>query len=72
VGVSRRHPAAHQAAGLAARDFSVSQFGGKPDGMTDATTAFQQAIARCHAEGGGRVSSRRVCFSPARFGSCPV
>jgi polygalacturonase len=38
-----------------ARDFDVTAFGAKPDGVTDATTAFRDAIARCQSAGGGRV-----------------
>jgi len=37
------------------RDFAITEFGAKPDGATDATSAFAQAIARCQAAGGGRV-----------------
>lgn len=38
-----------------ARDFPVQQYGAVGDGMTDCTRAFAQAIAACHAAGGGRV-----------------
>jgi polygalacturonase len=37
------------------RDFLVTQFGGVGDGQKDSTEAFQQAIAKCVAAGGGRV-----------------
>src|SRR6185436_10524386 len=38
-----------------ARDFPVTDFGAKADGTTDCTDAIRQAIAACHAAGGGRV-----------------
>jgi unsaturated rhamnogalacturonyl hydrolase len=38
-----------------ARDFPVTAFGAKGDGTTDCTDAIAQAIAACHAAGGGRV-----------------
>ena len=38
-----------------ARDFPITQFGAKGDGVTDCTDAIAQAIAACHAAGGGRV-----------------
>jgi|JI10StandDraft_1071094.scaffolds.fasta_scaffold12787_3 polygalacturonase len=38
-----------------ARDFPVTAFGAKPDGLTDATEAFRRAIAECAQKGGGRV-----------------
>jgi polygalacturonase len=37
------------------RDFLITQFGGVGDGQKDCTEAFQQAIAKCTASGGGRV-----------------
>src|ERR1039458_964993 len=38
-----------------ARDFPITEFGAKADGATDCTDAIAQAIAACHAAGGGRV-----------------
>jgi unsaturated rhamnogalacturonyl hydrolase len=38
-----------------ARDFPITDFGAKGDGTTDCTGAITQAIAACHAAGGGRV-----------------
>ena len=38
-----------------ARDFLITNFGAKPDGVTDATEAFRKAIAECARAGGGRV-----------------
>jgi unsaturated rhamnogalacturonyl hydrolase len=38
-----------------ARDFPITDFGAKPGGATDCTDAIAQAIAACHAVGGGRV-----------------
>ncbi|MEO8359177.1 MAG: glycoside hydrolase family 28 protein [Vicinamibacteria bacterium] len=38
-----------------ARDFLVTNFGAKPDGLTDATEAFRKAIVACAQAGGGRV-----------------
>lgn len=37
------------------RDFDIREHGAKPDGRTDASKAIAQAIAACHAAGGGRV-----------------
>lgn len=37
------------------RDFNVIDFGAVGDGSTDSIDAFRQAIAECHAAGGGRV-----------------
>jgi polygalacturonase len=37
------------------RDFAITKFGAKPDGKTDATLAFKNAIAACNKAGGGRV-----------------
>jgi polygalacturonase len=38
-----------------ARDFDVAKFGAVGDGARDCTGAFRDAIAACHAAGGGRV-----------------
>jgi len=38
-----------------ARDFNISEFGATGDGQTNCTEAFKNAIAACHAAGGGRV-----------------
>lgn len=37
------------------RDFDVTKFGAASDGTNDCTKAFAEAIAACHAAGGGRV-----------------
>jgi polygalacturonase len=37
------------------RDFSILDFGAKPDGVSDCTDAFRKAIAAASAAGGGRV-----------------
>jgi len=37
------------------RDFPITDFGAVADGQTDATAAIRDAIAACHAAGGGRV-----------------
>jgi polygalacturonase len=39
--------------------FDVSQFGAKPDGTTDATAAFQQALDAAAKSGGGVVVAPR-------------
>jgi polygalacturonase len=40
---------------FAARDFNISEFGASGDGIRDNTESIGQAIAACHAAGGGRV-----------------
>ena len=37
------------------RDFPITNYGAKPDTTNDCTDAIRQAIAACHAAGGGRV-----------------
>jgi polygalacturonase len=37
------------------RTFYLNRFGAKPDGRTDCTAAFRNAIEACHKAGGGRV-----------------
>jgi polygalacturonase len=38
-----------------ARDFPVTKYGAVGDGRIDCTAAFRDAVAACHAAGGGRV-----------------
>jgi polygalacturonase len=45
-----------------ARDFDVTRFGAEGDGAMPATAALRDAIAACHAAGGGR-----VVVPPGRF-----
>src|SRR4030095_642244 len=37
------------------RDFVITKFGAKPNGTTDSTAAFREAISACNKAGGGRV-----------------
>jgi polygalacturonase len=48
------------------RDFDVSRYGAKPDGKTDCTGAFRQAIEEASRAGGGRVVvAEGVCLTGA-------
>jgi unsaturated rhamnogalacturonyl hydrolase len=47
--------AAIKAPTFPAKDFLVTAFGAKADGVTDSTEAFRKAIAECARAGGGRV-----------------
>src|SRR5450756_3131969 len=48
------------------RDFDVTRYGAKPDGKTDCTGAFRQAIEEASRAGGGRVVVREgVCLTGA-------
>ena len=49
------------------RDFEVTRYGARGDGTTDCTAAFGQAIAACHAAGGGR-----VVVPAGRFATGPI
>jgi polygalacturonase len=40
---------------FADRNFSITDYGARPDGQSDCSTAFAKAIAACHAAGGGHV-----------------
>jgi polygalacturonase len=40
---------------FAKRDFLITQFGAKPDGVTNCSNAIKQAVEACHNAGGGRV-----------------
>ena len=44
-----------QAPVFPSRDFVVTRYGAADDGRTDCSAAFRDAIAACHAAGGGRV-----------------
>jgi polygalacturonase len=48
------------------RDFDVTRYGAKPDGKTDCTAAFRQAIEEASRAGGGRVVvAEGVCLTGA-------
>src|SRR5450755_1600866 len=48
------------------RDFDVTRYGAKPDGKTDCTGAFRQAIEAANRAGGGRVVvAEGVCLTGA-------
>ena len=40
---------------ISRREFPITRYGAKADGVTDCTDAFRRAIAACAAAGGGRV-----------------
>ena len=44
-----------QAPEFPAKDYPITDYGAKADGATDCTDAIRQAIAACHAAGGGHV-----------------
>ena len=50
-----------------ARDFDITKYGARPDGVTDATAAIRDAIGACAAAGGGR-----VVVPPGRFATGAV
>ena len=49
------------------RDFLVTAFGAKADGVTDCTDAFRKAIAACASAGGGR-----VVVPPGKYATGPI
>jgi polygalacturonase len=49
------------------RDFRVTDYGARPDGTGDATTAFRKAIEACSRAGGGR-----VVVPPGVYASGPI
>ena len=48
-----------------ARDFDITAYGARADGQSDNTTAIRDAIAACHAAGGGRVVVKDGVFLTA-------
>ena len=40
---------------MSRREFPITRYGAKADGVTDSTDAFRRAVAACAAAGGGRV-----------------
>jgi polygalacturonase len=50
-----------------ARDFDVTRYGATGEGASLCTSAFREAIAACHAAGGGR-----VVVPPGRFLTGPI
>src|SRR5436190_10844205 len=54
-----------------ARDFDITRYGAKGNGVQDATGAIGQAIAACTAAGGGRVvvPAGRFLTGPVRLAS---
>lgn len=49
------------------RDFRLLDYGGDPQAVADSSDAFRQAIAACHAAGGGR-----VVVSPGQWLTGPI
>lgn len=45
-----------------AKDFQITEYGAIGNGKSDCTDAFKQAIAACHAAGGGRVVAPQGIF----------
>jgi polygalacturonase len=45
-----------------ARDFNITDYGARADGLTDCTESIRKAIAACHQAGGGRVVVRAAHF----------
>jgi polygalacturonase len=56
---------------FAVKQFPITRFGAKGDGVTDCTAAFRRAIAACVTQGGGHVVVRDGTFltGPIRLGS---
>lgn len=55
MGSGAGDPESDREADFPDRDFLVTDYGAKPDGKTDATQAFKEAIEAAHDAGGGRV-----------------